>query len=103
MTKHETLDRLFADFGGIVRTADAVSAGVSKPIFYKYIKDRGMERAAHEIYIVPDAWAYLMATAEKHSSVKLFADADANADFDEVEQSPVMASVRKLYARGAPA
>lgn len=42
--------------GGILKTSDAVAAGVSKPTFAEFVKSNGYERVAHGIYLAPDAW-----------------------------------------------
>lgn len=57
MTHFERLDTMLDEQKGIMRTADAISAGVSKPYFYEYVKSRNLEQTAHGIYVSPDAWA----------------------------------------------
>ena len=42
--------------GGILKTSDAVAAGVSKPTLAKFVKSNRYERVAHGIYLAPDAW-----------------------------------------------
>ena len=54
--KFEMLDSLMRDNNGFIKTSDAVRAGVSKAYFGEYIKERGLERAAHGLYMSPDAW-----------------------------------------------
>ena len=54
--KFEMLDSLLSENNGFIKTADAVLAGVSKPYFGEYVKERGLERAAHGLYISRDAW-----------------------------------------------
>lgn len=64
MTHFERLDAMLEEQKGIMRTADAATAGVSKPYFYEYVKSRNLEQAAHGIYVSQDAWAdpmYLLA------------------------------------------
>ena len=41
---------------GLLRTAQVVEAGISKSVFYEYVKDRKMERVAHGIYVSKDSW-----------------------------------------------
>lgn len=52
--KQDAIEKLFAENNGILKTADVVAAGISKETFYKYVKDAGMEKAAHGIYLSPD-------------------------------------------------
>jgi predicted transcriptional regulator of viral defense system len=56
LNKFETLDKLLMENNGFIKTSDAVRAGVSKTYFGKYISDRGLERAAHGLYMSQDAW-----------------------------------------------
>lgn len=52
--KENTIEKLLAENNGILKTADVVTAGISKETFYKYVKDAGLEKAAHGIYLSPD-------------------------------------------------
>lgn len=52
--KENTIEKLLAENNGILKTADVVAAGISKETFYKYVKDAGLEKAAHGIYLSPD-------------------------------------------------
>ena len=56
MTKFETLDLLLKKNNGFITTSDAVRTGVSKTYFGEYIKNRGLERAAHGLYMSPETW-----------------------------------------------
>ena len=56
MSKFEALDLLLHDNNGFIKTADAVRAGVSKTHFGEYVIKRGLERAAHGLYMSQDAW-----------------------------------------------
>lgn len=64
MTLFERLDARLREQGGLLRTADAVADGISKSYFYDFVKKRGLEQAAHGVYLSDDAWAdpmYLLA------------------------------------------
>lgn len=56
MSKFETLDSLLKKNNGYLKTSDALDAGTSKPYFSAYVKDRGLERIAHGLYMSQDAW-----------------------------------------------
>ncbi len=56
MGQYEQLDRMLAAQNGILQTAQAVSAGISKPVFYHYVRDRELERVAHGIYLSRNSW-----------------------------------------------
>ena len=56
MSVYEILDRLMAEQKGIIRTADVVSLGISKPYFYEYTKDRKLEKVSQGVYVSANAW-----------------------------------------------
>ena len=51
MTQFEQLDLLLNEYGGIIQTFQVIDNGISKPIFYSYVKERGLEQAAHGVYV----------------------------------------------------
>ena len=59
-TVFEQLDQLLETQDGMLRTAQVVSAGISKPVFYDYVHSRELERVAHGIYLSKDAWVDAM-------------------------------------------
>lgn len=56
MTQYEQLDRMLDNQDGMLRTAQAVSAGISKPVFYDYVQARELQRVAPGIYLSGDSW-----------------------------------------------
>lgn len=56
MSAFKILDDLICDGNGVLRTADAVSANITKPMLAKYVRERGLERVGYGIYLAPDAW-----------------------------------------------
>jgi hypothetical protein len=56
MSKFETLDSLLKRNHGYLKTSDALEAGISKPYFSAYVRDRDLERIAHGLYMSQDAW-----------------------------------------------
>lgn len=56
MNYEEELEKLIDGTEGIIKTADALDAGISKPAFYNFVKEEQLERISHGIYISPDAW-----------------------------------------------
>ena len=41
MTQFEQLDLLLNEYGGIIQTFQVIDNGISKPVFYSYVKERG--------------------------------------------------------------
>ena len=56
MNRFEQLDQLLEKNNGTVQTSQVLEAGISKPVFYAYAEKRGLQQAAHGIYVAPDAW-----------------------------------------------
>ena len=56
MNTKERLDALTSAQHGVLKTADAVAAGISKKSLSSFIKNRGFEKVSHGIYTDPDEW-----------------------------------------------
>ncbi len=56
MTKLNTLELILEENNGMLRTSDAVNAGISKTYFLEYIKKCGFVKIANGIYISNTAW-----------------------------------------------
>ena len=56
MKKYEVLDRLVLEGHGYLQTAAALEHNVSKQVLAKYVKSKGLERAARGIYVTEDVW-----------------------------------------------
>ena len=54
--KFDVLDQLVEQGNGYLLTAVALDYGVSKKTLANYVETRGMERAAHGVYMAEDAW-----------------------------------------------
>ena len=44
------------DQSGILLTGDAMEAGISKPVLYRFIRENGLEQVAHGVYASREAW-----------------------------------------------
>ena len=53
MTQFEKLDLLLRECGGTIQTFQVLNNGISKSVFYAYVKERGLEQAAHGVYVSP--------------------------------------------------
>lgn len=56
MTQYEQMDLLLEQNRGIIRTAQILNLGITKTVFYRYVKERALEQVAHGIYTSADAW-----------------------------------------------
>ena len=56
MTSKERIDSLIKECNGIITTNQVESIGVSRPVFYQYIKDNELDRIYRGIYVTKNAW-----------------------------------------------
>lgn len=65
MAKFEMLDLLINENKGILTTSEALRTGISKSYFGEFVRERGLTRISHGVYMSPDAWddgMYLLQT-----------------------------------------
>jgi predicted transcriptional regulator of viral defense system len=93
MTQHERLDRLFTQHGGIVKTSQALEAGVPKPTFYAYVRERGMEQAAHGVFVSPDSWTDGMYLLHLRCGQAVFSHETALFFHDLTDREPMQYSI----------
>ena len=97
--KQNQIEILLAENNGILKTADVVTAGISKETFYNYVKRAGLEKAAHGIYLSPTAWAdemYLL-QAQIPKAVYSHETALYLHDLAEMEPTPFTVTVPANY------
>ena len=68
MTQFEKLDLLLRECGGTIQTFQVLNNGISKSVFYAYVKERGLEQAAHGVYVSPDTWTDAMFLLHLHKT-----------------------------------
>ena len=56
MTRYEQLDQLLAEHKGMIQTSQVVEAGISKPIFYDFVKEKRLQQVSHGVYVSEDTW-----------------------------------------------
>ena len=56
MSQFEQLDHLLKTQDGMLRTEQAVSAGISKPVFYNYVRSRDLERGEQGMNLSRETW-----------------------------------------------
>jgi len=56
MNKFDSLDLLVQNKKGFIKTSEATGIGVSRAYFGEYVKERGLERVSHGLYMSQDAW-----------------------------------------------
>lgn len=93
MSKFETLDTIIQNNKGFIKTADAEASGISKTYFGRYIKERGLERAAHGLYVSQDAWDDEMYIIQVRYPSSVFSHETATWLLNLAEREPVQFAV----------
>ena len=93
MTAYERLDLLFEQNNGILKTAQALENGITKSALYAYVKQRGVDQAAHGVYILPDAWMDAMYLLHLRCAQAVFSHESALFFHDLTDREPSSYSV----------
>lgn len=93
------LEKKLLDNHGILRTADAIAAGVSKEYFYQFVKSFGLEKIAHGIYVSSDAWLDELYLLQLQFTKAIFSYETALYlhDLSEMEPMPISVTVAAGY------
>lgn len=95
----ELLNALLQKNNGVLRTSDAVAAGLTKDILYRNVKSMGLLKAAHGIYISPDAWTDEFYLLQQQIPKVVFSHETALYlhDLSEKEPMPLTVTVPAKY------
>lgn len=93
MMQNARLEQIVFANKGIIQTADAVDAGISKQIFYRFIKEHNFEQVAHGIYLSPDAWLDTMYVISLRSKQAVFSHETALFLHNLTDREPVQYSI----------
>lgn len=90
------------DNNGILKTADALAAGVTKSRFYQFVKQAGLEKAAHGIYIAADSLADEMYLLQAQFPKAIYSHEAALYlhELAEREPTPLTVTVTASYNSG---
>ncbi len=93
MKYYEQLEQIVSDNRGIIQTSEAINAGISKPLFYNFLKERNYIKASHGIYISPEAWLDTMYVINLRSQQTVFSHETALFLYDLTDREPMEYSV----------
>lgn len=99
MTTYEQLDLLFEQNNGIVKTAQILENGITKSMFYAYVKNRNIEQIAHGVYVSPNTWTDAMYLLHLRCAQAVFSHESALFfhDLTDREPSPYSITVKTGY------
>ena len=89
MKAAHVVDKLFNKNGGIISTADAVNAGISRMTISQLVKDGKLERVAHGRFIRPDAFPDELYLLGQRSEKIIFSHETALFLHDMAERTPM--------------
>jgi len=93
MNQYKQLDHLLENQNGLLRTEQAMSAGITKPVFYNYVHSKELERVAHGIYLSKDAWVDSMYLLHLRFSHAVFSHETALFFHDLTDREPLQYTV----------
>ncbi len=93
VTQFEKMDMLLHRQKGILKTADIVAEGISKPYFYEYVEKRELIREAQGIYMSRDAWSDPMYLLQLRCKQAVFSHDTALFLHDLTDREPVRYSI----------
>lgn len=93
MSKFESLDSLLQKNNGFLKTSDASMLGISRPYLGEYVRDRGLTRVTHGLYMSQDAWEDGMYVIQTRYPLAVFSHETALYLLSLAEREPVRYSV----------
>lgn len=96
------LEKLLLDNNGILKTSDALAAGITKSRFYQFVKETGLEKVAHGIYIIADNLTDEMYLLQAQFSKAIYSHEAALYlhELAEHEPTPLTVTVTASYNSG---
>lgn len=91
--KQNNLTKMLMDNNGILKTSDALAAGITKDALYRFIKDAALEKIAHGIYADPDELTDEMYLLQAQFPKAIFSHETALYLHDLSEREPVPLTV----------
>lgn len=89
MTQAEQIKKLIIDNNGMIRTSQVTEAGISKPVFYQYVRDNGLEQISHGVYATRDAWTDAMYLVHLRCEQAVFSHETALFLHDLTDREPM--------------
>ena len=93
MRQFEQLEQMLEAQEGMLRTGQVVAAGISKPVFYQFVRARGLDQVAHGIYLSKDTWVDAMELLHLRCPQAIFSHETALFLHDLTDREPLAYSV----------
>ena len=89
MTQTEQIKNLIAENDGMIQTSQVTNIGISKPVFYKFIKNNDMEQVLHGVYVTKDTWIDAMYLVHLRCKQAVFSHETALFLHDLTDREPL--------------
>lgn len=89
MTQTEQIRNLLAGNDGMIRTSQITDAGITKTVFYQYVKDNDMEQISHGVYATKDTWTDAMYLVHLRCKQAVFSHETALFLHDLTDREPM--------------
>lgn len=89
VNQNQQIEKLISENNGMICTSQIVKSGISKPVFYKYVKANDMEQVSHGVYAVKDAWIDSMYLLYLRCEQAIFSHETALFLHDLIDREPI--------------
>ena len=89
MTQTEQIKNLIMANDGIIQTSQVMNIGISKTVFYQYVKDNDMEQISHGVYATKDTWTDAMYLGHLRCKQAVFSHETALFLHDLTDREPI--------------
>lgn len=89
MTQTEQIKNLIVANDGMIQTSQVMIIGISKTVFYQYVKDNDMEQISHGVYATKDTWTDAMYLVHLRCKQAVFSHETALFLHDLTDREPI--------------
>ncbi len=89
MKQNELINKLLVENKGMIQTSQVIELGVSKPMFYQFVKENDLERVAHGIYVAQNTWVDSMYIVHLRCNQAVFSHETALSFHDLTDREPL--------------
>lgn len=89
MTQNEQIKNLIILNDGMIQTSQVIELGISKPVFYQYIKENELEQISHGVYATKDTWIDAMYIVHLRCEQAVFSHETALFLHDLTDREPM--------------
>ena len=89
MTQTEQIKNIIVANDGMIQTSQVMNIGISKTVFYQYVKDNDMVQISHGVYATKDTWTDAMYLVHLRCKQAVFSHETALFLHDLTDREPI--------------